>query len=319
MTAAATDTLPAERDVVLAVVWEETLAALHADLERRSVAPKTVRAYIGDARQFASWCCEREIRPADVELPALRRYSAQLAAAGRAPSTLARKIASLRALFEVERRRGRRPQNPASLLTAPKQPKLLPRVASATEMAELLDSIPARTPLTLRDRAIFELAYASGLRAQELVDLRTADLDFDSEAVRIFGKGSKIRVVPVGEQALAAIGAYLEHGRPALAQPSGRADETLFLSKSGRALSTSDVRRRLRQWTTALQQQVPKLTGLHPHALRHSFATHLLEGGADLRVIQELLGHASISTTQIYTRVDSARLKSAYAKSHPRA
>lgn len=319
MTAAAADKLPVQRDIVLDLVWEETLAALRADLQRRAVAPKTVRAYMGDARQFATWCCERKLRPADVELPALRRYSAQLAASGRAPSTLARKIASLRALFEVERRRGRRRQNPATLLTAPKRPKLLPRVASATELATLLDSIPARTPLTVRDRALFELAYASGLRAQELVDLRTSDIDFDSEAVRIFGKGSKVRVVPVGEQALAAVGAYLEHGRPALAQPREAARETLFLSKSGLPLSTSDVRRRLRQWTTALQQQVPKLTGLHPHALRHSFATHLLEGGADLRVIQELLGHASISTTQVYTRVDSARLKSAYAKSHPRA
>jgi site-specific recombinase XerD len=180
-------------------------------------------------------------------------------------------------------------------------------------MAALLDRIPATTPLELRDRALFELAYASGLRAEELVDLDTPSVDFDGEEVRVEGKGSKTRIVPTGEPALAAVARYLERGRPALT--AGDGEPALFLSKSGRRLSTSDVRRRLRVWSrhAALQG------GVSPHALRHSFATHLLEGGADLRAIQELLGHASISTTQIYTRVESARLKSAYARSHPRA
>jgi integrase/recombinase XerC/integrase/recombinase XerD len=190
-------------------------------------------------------------------------------------------------------------------------------VLDAEEVATLLDRIPASTPLELRDRAMFELAYASGLRAEELVKLDIGSIDFDAEEVRVEGKGSKTRVVPAGESALQNISDYLDRGRPALdASPGGAAPVgPLFLSKSGRRLSTSDVRRRLRVWArhSAVSGKV------HPHALRHSFATHLLDGGADLRAIQELLGHSSVSTTQIYTRVESARLKRAYAQAHPRA
>ena len=162
---------------------------------------------------------------------------------------------------------------------------------------------------------MFELAYSCGLRAEELVSLARADVDHDGEQVRVEGKGSKTRFVPVGEPALSALALYLERGRPALASgPAGAAGDALFLSKSGRRLGTSDVRRRLRTWALA------GIAGAcTPHALRHSFATHLLDGGADLRSIQELLGHASVSSTQIYTRVESARLRSAYARSHPRA
>ena len=196
---------------------------------------------------------------------------------------------------------------------APRKAQKLPQVLKPAEVAALLDRIPADTALALRDRALFELAYASGLRAEELVTLDVESVDFDGELVRVEGKGSKTRFVPAGEHALRSIAAYLERGRPALqgADP----DPALFLSKSGRRLSTSDIRRRLRVWARHASAQ----TGVHPHALRHSFATHLLEGGADLRAIQEMLGHASISTTQVYTRVESARLRAAYAKSHPRA
>jgi integrase/recombinase XerC/integrase/recombinase XerD len=170
--------------------------------------------------------------------------------------------------------------------------------------------------LDVRDRALFELAYASGLRAEELVSLNLDSVDFDSESVRIEGKGGRTRLVPVGEHALRALERYLASGRPALqADP----DRALFLSKSGRRLGTSDVRRRLRTWARATVASAPALAEAHPHALRHSFATHLLEGGADLRAIQELLGHATISTTQVYTRVESGRLRSAYARAHPRA
>src|SRR5437764_9450968 len=155
---------------------------------------------------------------------------------------------------------------------------------------------------------MFELAYASGLRAEELVSLELGAVDFDAETVRVHGKGEKTRLVPAGEHALRAIERYLSRGRPAL--QAGHAS-ALFLSKSGRGLSTSDVRRRLRTWARHAAAQAPALADAHPHALRHSFATHLLEGGADLRAIQELLGHATISTTQVYTRVESARLRSA--------
>jgi integrase/recombinase XerC/integrase/recombinase XerD len=203
--------------------------------------------------------------------------------------------------------------NPADLIPAPKRPRHLPRVLRPDEMAAVLDRIPASTPLELRDRALFEVAYSSGLRAEELVTLEVAAVDFDAEELRVEGKGGKTRLVPAGEPALRAVARYLERARPAL--DAGDREPALFLSKSGRRLSTSDVRRRLRVWTRRAEVQ----GGVSPHTLRHSFATHLLEGGADLRAIQELLGHASISTTQIYTRVESARLKTAYAKSHPRA
>jgi integrase/recombinase XerC/integrase/recombinase XerD len=203
--------------------------------------------------------------------------------------------------------------NPADLLASPKQPTSLPRTLKATEVARLLDRIGATTPLELRDRALFELAYACGLRAEELIDLDVLSVGFEDEQVRVEGKGSKTRFVPVGEPALRAVARYLERGRPALA--ANPEETALLLSKSGRRLSTSDVRRRLRVWARHAAHQ----GAVHPHALRHSFATHLLEGGADLRAIQELLGHASISTTQVYTRVESARLRAAYARSHPRA
>jgi site-specific recombinase XerD len=203
--------------------------------------------------------------------------------------------------------------NPAELLASPKLPQRLPRALKPADVSMLLDRIPASTPLELRDRALFELAYACGLRAEELVDLDVGSVEFDAEQVRVEGKGGKTRFVPVGEHALAALGQWLERGRGAL--EAGTGEPALFLSKSGRRLSTSDVRRRLRTWARHAATQ----GAIHPHALRHSFATHLLEGGADLRAIQALLGHASISTTQVYTRVESARLRAAYERSHPRA
>jgi integrase/recombinase XerC/integrase/recombinase XerD len=226
---------------------------------------------------------------------------------------MARKLASTRSLFRSLVEHGLIDANPADLLPAPRLPQSLPRTLKPHDVAALLDRIPAATPLEQRDRALFELAYASGLRAEELVDLDTSSIDFDAEQVRVEGKGDKTRFVPAGEPALKALASYLERARPALSARDG--NEALFLSKSGKRLSTSDVRRRLRVWA----RQAATQGGVHPHALRHSFATHLLEGGADLRAIQELLGHASISTTQVYTRVESARLRAAYAKSHPRA
>src|SRR4051812_27051102 len=293
--------------------WREALDLLDADLRRRGAAAKTRRAYAIDVGQFALWCGAQDLDPADVTPRTLRRYAATLSKREAVAATVARKLAALRAFYRTLREHGHVSQNPADLMPAPKRPAKLPRVLKPEEMAQLLDRIPASTPLELRDRALFELAYASGLRAEELVQLDVGSVGFEDEEVRIEGKGGKTRIVPTGEAALQAIARYAERGRPALARGDG--DPALFLSKSGRRLSTSDIRRRLRVWARHAAVQ----GGISPHALRHSFATHLLDGGADLRAIQELLGHASISTTQIYTRVESARLKSAYAKSHPRA
>jgi integrase/recombinase XerC/integrase/recombinase XerD len=301
--------------------WRAALEALDADLRRRAVAEKTRRAYAIDCRQFAIWAGARGLEPATVGVRPLRRYAASLSERGLHPSSVARKLAALRGFLRVQAQIGARLDNPAELLSSPKKPQQLPRVLKAAEVAALLDRIPATTPLELRDRALFELAYASGLRAEELVSLSIESIDFDSEAVRVEGKGGKTRIVPTGEHALNALERYLSRARPALTTPD--TDRALFLSKSGRRLGTSDVRRRLKIWarpTLGLAAaQSPSLAGAHPHALRHSFATHLLEGGADLRAIQELLGHATISTTQVYTRVESARLRTAYARAHPRA
>jgi site-specific recombinase XerD len=295
--------------------WEAALALLGEDLRRRDAAERTRRAYAVDLRQFAGWAGAQGLLPQDVGPKAVRRYIAELSERGSAPSTSARKLAALRALFASQREHGNIAQNPADLVSSPRRPVRLPRVLSAREAARLLDGIPAVAggPLAIRDRALFELAYSCGLRAEELVSLRTGDIDHDAEQLRVEGKGRKTRFLPVGEPALAAVRLYLERARPALSAQGG-SGQALFLSKTGRPLGTSDVRRRLRTWTARVG-----VAGVSPHALRHSFATHLLDGGADLRSIQELLGHASVSSTQIYTRVESARLKNAYARSHPRA
>ena len=308
--------------------WRSAIGLLMDDLARRDAAPRTQRAYGVDLEQFAQWARVQRRTPRQIDPKAVRRYIAHLSEQGAAPSTSARKLAALRALFASQREHGQIAENPADLVSTPRRPSHLPRVLSAREAAGLLDSIPGAAPLELRDRAIFELAYACGLRAEELVSLKVIDVDHDGEQLRVEGKGRKTRFVPVGEPAMKALQAYLDRARRTLAAagasgPEGRGEPeggVLFLSKTGRPLGTSDVRRRLRMWTARAGAVADRAGGaVSPHALRHSFATHLLDGGADLRSIQELLGHASVSSTQIYTRVESARLKSAYARSHPRA
>jgi site-specific recombinase XerD len=297
--------------------WDAALEGFDRDLTRRAVADKTRTAYASDARDFAAWAKDRGADPAGIDIRMLRRYAAGLAERRIAPATIARRLAALRGLFRTQVEAGARIDNPAELLSSPKRAQRLPHVLKTTEVDALLESIPAGTPLELRDRALFELAYACGLRAEELVSLDLESLDFDAESVRVEGKGGKTRLVPLGEHARHALERYLARARPLLETEAG--DPALFLSKSGRRLSTSDVRRRLNGWVRRAVARSPGLARAHPHALRHSFATHLLDGGADLRAIQELLGHATISTTQVYTRVESARLRSTYSRAHPRA
>jgi site-specific recombinase XerD len=309
-----TEETAAQGPAPLEGAWAAAIALLGEDLRRRDAAERTRRAYDTDLGQFAHWSIEQRLAPEDVGPKAVRRYVARLSEGGAAPSTSARKLAALRALFASQREHGRIAQNPADLVATPRRGSHLPRVLSARDAARLLDGIPATSNLELRDRALFELAYSCGLRAEEIVTLTRGDVDHDAEQLRVEGKGRKTRILPVGEPAMAAVRVYLERARPALAAPGSSLD-ALFLSKSGRPLGTSDVRRRLRTWTA----RVGVAAGSSPHALRHSFATHLLDGGADLRTIQELLGHASVSSTQIYTRVESTRLRNAYTRSHPRA
>jgi site-specific recombinase XerD len=303
----------ATRDAPLSAAWSEALALFDRDLTVRSAAEATRRAYSNDLGQLAAWAGESRKDPGDLGHRDLRRFAAHLSDRGLSKAAVARKLAAIRSFYGALLRAGQIQANPADLVASPKQDRKLPRVLSREEMQTLLDRIPTRTPLELRDRAMLELTYSCGLRAEEVIALDLDSPDFDGERLRVEGKGGKTRLVPMGEPAQAALRGYLERGRHALL--SGDDENALLVSKSGRRLHPSDVRRRLQRWV----REAAIAGGVSPHALRHSFATHLLEGGADLRTIQELLGHSSLSTTQVYTQVEPSWLQSQYARSHPRA
>jgi site-specific recombinase XerD len=297
--------------------WGRRLSGFDSWLRAKGAADKTRRAYGVDLGQLAEWAGRQGIGPDELDPRMLRRFAGVLSERGARKTTVARKLAAIRTFYRHLVERGELAANPADLVATPKRESYLPRVLKPAEIADVLERIPGRSPLELRDRALFELAYGAGLRAEELTNLDVDDLDPDAEELRVTGKGSKTRSVPAGEPSWAALERWLTRGRAPLvaASEAGRPEPALFVSKTGRRLSTSDVRRRL----SVATRRAALGAGVSPHTLRHSFATHLLEGGADLRAIQELLGHASISTTQTYTRVESKRLRKAYASAHPRA
>ncbi len=298
--------------------WKAAIERYERDLARRGAARNSKRAYRADLEQLGDWASERRLEPTAVGYRELRAFAAVLSERGAARSTVARKLAAVRGFYDYLVSVDEIGQNPAELLSSPKRPSRLPRALPRAEVEALLERIPVSTPLDARDRAMFELTYACGLRCEEVVSLDADGVSFDSETVRVTGKGDKTRIVPIGEPAQRALQRYLTAARPELAEAAAQGGGTpaaLFLSRRGRRLSASDVRRRLGRWL----REAALAGGISPHALRHSFATHMLEGGADLRSIQELLGHASVSTTQIYTRVEPSRLRSQYARSHPRA
>ena len=268
-------------------------------LESPALSDATRRAYRVDVREFAAWLDRRGTGLQDVDVRALADYAAELGRARPrklAPATIARKLAAVRAFLRHALGKERVPD--ASF--APRRPLRLPDAPRPQEVDRELEAIEGEGPLAVRNRTLVELVYSAGLRSQEAVDLDLADVDFDQELVHVHGKGGKERVVPLGEEASHRLAVYLREARPELARG---AENALFLSARGRRLDTSTLRRLLP----------------HPHRLRHAFATHLLEGGADLRTIQELLGHSSLSTTQMYSHVDSKRLRKVYDRSHPRS
>ena len=293
--------------------WEEALARFERELGARGLSAHTLRAYHGDLGELAEWASLRGTAPGQLVYRDLREYAAALSERGLARSSVARKLAAIRAFGDHLVKTGGAAQNAAELLPSPKRASRLPRVLSPDDVARLLDRVPATDPLAVRDRAMLELAYACGLRAEEVCGLDRGDVSFESETLRVHGKGRKEREVPIGEPAQAALARYLDRARHVLAERPD--EEALFLSRRGRRLHPSDVRRRLERWV----REAAIAGGVSPHVLRHSFATHLLEGGANLRSIQELLGHSSVSTTQIYTRVEPGRLRREYARAHPRA
>lgn len=275
----------------------------------------TVTAYRRDVEGFVTWA-ERAGHegPTAVDRRLLRRYLAHLSTRRYARRTIARRAAALRRYFAWLARTGVLPVDPAAGLSAPGGDGRLPRVLKAEELRVLLDEPPARVdaddePVRLRDDALLELLYGSGLRVAELCALRPDDLDLADATVTVWGKGSKQRRVPMSEPAVDAVRAWLERGRAHLATEASP-DDAVFLNKRGGQVGPRDVRRVLDHRAAA---------PTHPHALRHTFATHLLDGGADLRAVQELLGHADLSTTQHYTHVSKERLRAVYQATHPRA
>jgi integrase/recombinase XerC len=303
----------ATEEPALTEPWRKALRIFDRDLTVRSAAESTRRAYANDVGQLAEWASSLRKAPDALRHRDLRRFAALLSDRGISKAGVARKLAAIRSFYAALLRAGVVNANPADLVASPKRDRKLPRVLSRDEMQTLLDRIPTRTPLEMRDRAMLELAYSCGLRAEEVVNLDVDAPDFEGERLRIEGKGGKTRLVPMGEPAQAALNRYLERARRPLV--GVRDEDALLVSKSGRRLHPSDVRRRLQRWV----REAAIAGGISPHAMRHSFATHLLEGGADLRSIQELLGHSSLSTTQVYTQVEPSWLQSQYARSHPRA
>jgi site-specific recombinase XerD len=281
-------------------------------------SPHTRRAYEYDVSEFVTWAerggCDE---PDRLDHRVLRRYLAYLTTRGLSRATISRKAASVRAYARFLRRQGVIATDPGRYLQTPKGGRRLPRVPSNQEANDLLDHAagepegPAAEPFLFRDAAVLELLYGAGLRVSECCGLRERDVDLRRRTVTVLGKGSKVRRLPLGDPALAAVRAYLREGRPALARPES--PDRLFLNRLGRVLTPRDARRIL------ARNPLPDGRILHPHALRHAYATHLLEGGADLRAVQELLGHADLSTTQVYTHVTRDRLRSVYERTHPRA
>ena len=289
----------------------------------RNAAPLTIKSYREDLTSLAEYLREahgREAAPRDVTPLDLRGYVSALHEAGYAKTSVSRRLASLRTFYKFAQREGLADSNPAKPLRNPRRDRKLPHFLSGDEIGKLLEAPPAGSPMGLRDRAILETMYSAGLRVSEAVGINDADLDLAEGLIRIRGKGRRERLAPIGSFAARAINRWLKvrdcgHLAPRDDNVRSRSERTTFTNRFGRRLTTRSVARMLLKYL--------KLTGLDlrttPHTLRHSFATHLLDRGADIRSVQELLGHKSLVTTQIYTHVSTAGLRAAYEKAHPRA
>jgi integrase/recombinase XerD len=290
----------------------------YLELER-GLSRNTLEAYRTDLQQFGVWLDKRGHSALEVTHTQLTEFIGQLGTGERgkgktvAPATVQRKVACLRSFYRHLRREEILDQDPTAELRAPRSAHKLPQVLSRAEVKRLLEAPRGTEPRDLRDRALLELMYACGLRASEAIGLEVAELDLEDGVLRAHGKGSKERLVPVGRQAVSAVRAYVERGRPKLV--GDRAETRLFVNSRGHGLT--------RQGLYKIVQRHAASAGLagrmSPHTLRHTFATHLLAGGCDLRSVQEMLGHADIATTQIYTHLSAERLKGAYYEAHPRA
>ena len=279
-------------------------------LSAARLAPRTVDAYRRDLADFTAWL---EGPPATASAEQLAAYVAKLRADGLAATTIARRVAALRSFFRHQVLLGARADNPAADLELPRRRRALPKTLSPGEVERLIDAATGTTPRSLRDRALVEVLYGAGLRVSEAVGLERAAVDLERRLVRAIGKGSKERVVPIGREAVEALRRYLSRGRPFL---DTRHRPELFLNAQGGALTRAGAFLILRKLAAAAGLEPERV---HPHLLRHSFATHLLEGGADLRSVQEMLGHADLATTELYTHVSDRRRRELYFRAHPHA
>jgi integrase/recombinase XerD len=279
----------------------------------RGLAANSLDSYGRDLSGFSRFCIERNIAPRTLDTSAFLDYLENLAERGLSPASQRRHLASVRGLVRELLERKVLEQDPtvAIKLRPPSRP--LPHTLGVNQIEALMEAIDTTTPRGLRDRAMLELAYGSGLRVSELVNLRLSALNLEARLLVVFGKGNKERLVPFGSGARRALGAYLKNGRPELLKE--RQSNVLFVARAGRPMTRQAFFKNLKTWAIA----VPGLNQVHPHALRHSFATHLLLGGADLRSVQEMLGHSDISTTQIYTHLTRTHLRRVHRTFHPRA
>jgi integrase/recombinase XerD len=279
-------------------------------LSAARLAPLTIDAY---RRDLADLCARLDVSPTTATNEHLAAYVAQLRADGLAATTIARRVAAIRSFYRHQVLLGARADNPATELELPRRRRTLPKTLSAGEAERLIEAATGTTPRSLRDRALVELLYGAGLRVSEAVGLDRAGVDLEQRIVRCIGKGSKERVVPIGRQAVDALQRYLARGRPYLDK---RHRPELFLNARGGALTRSGAFLILRRLAGTAGLEPGRV---HPHLLRHSFATHLLEGGADLRAVQEMLGHADLATTELYTHVSDRRRRELYFQAHPHA
>ena len=283
----------------------------------RNASPLTLKSYHEDLESLFEYFQDRVgsiPAPGEVSIGQLRGYLAYLHECQYARSTIARRLACLRSLFKFCLREELCDSNPAKALRTPRTGQRLPKLLSVEQLATLLETPPANTPMGLRDRAMLEVLYSAGLRVSELVGLNLQDWDRDADILRVFGKGQKERITPLGRYAAQALVRWVEVRQPSEKAPAAHRS-ALFLNKNGRRLTTRSIGRLLEKYL----QLAGLSTHATPHTLRHSFATHLLDGGADLRSVQELLGHKSLTTTQIYTHVSTRRLRETYVRSHPHA
>jgi integrase/recombinase XerD len=274
------------------------------------LAPRTVDAYRRDLADLSTWLGGS---PADATTDRLAEYVATMRADGRAATTISRRIAAVRSFYRHQVLLGTRTDNPAAELELPRRRRTLPRTLSPGEAERLIEAAAGTTPRSLRDRALVELLYGAGLRVSEAVGLERSAIDLEGRLVRCIGKGSKERVVPIGREAVDALRRYMARGRPFL---DSRHRPELFLNAKGGPLTRAGAFFILRRLAGAAGLEPERV---HPHLLRHSFATHLLEGGADLRSVQEMLGHADLATTELYTHVSDRRRRELYFQAHPHA